>query len=157
MGAGDVGNTERLRDGFNQALDFNIQTARIWPLVPQLMCVKGVVRVPPPTVRKGLSTQKAWKAESGGDSWFFPFSWVQVVLCGGRGVWCEGVCGAGSDLSWLQAVSMVLCALLSCGNPAVTIALDVRDKEPGGPWATLRGMQTEACGVGQEAGRKDSS
>lgn len=56
----DVVNTERLGDGFKQALTLTSKLlARIWPLVPQLMRVKGVVRVPLPTVRQELSTQKA--------------------------------------------------------------------------------------------------
>jgi hypothetical protein len=54
--------------------------------------------------------------------------------------------GVGSDLSWLQAVPMALCALLGCVNPTVTLALDVLDKEPGGPWAALLGVQRHTLG-----------
>lgn len=41
------------------------------------------------------------------------------------------VVGCGSDPSWLQTVPMASCALLSYMSPAVSLALDVQDKEPG--------------------------
>lgn len=107
------------------------------------MCVKGMVRVPLPTGRKEVSTQKRQKAESGGDSWLFP--WVQVgcaVLCGGGVMW-RCVCVRG----WLRSFVVVnsahgfVCSAQlfeSCSNLSPGCAR----QGPGRTRAALPGMQT---------------